>query len=80
MLESKNRLKYHKFNTLKRIRPLAQVFFFLIQDDPDRTNAVLHDNFYWTGKLKIIVNVKFKSLDLEISVFSQSMHNVHHIL
>ena len=72
MLESKNRLKYHKFNTLKRIRPSAQVFFFfLIQDDPDRTNAVLHDNFYWTGKLKIIVNVKFRSLDLEISVFSK---------
>ena len=28
VLESKNRVKYHRLNTLKRIRLSAQVFFF----------------------------------------------------
>ena len=43
------------------------LFFFVLQDDPDRTASVIHDNLYWTGNTNSVRMLNNKSVNLNNS-------------
>ena len=42
-------------------------FVFVLQDDPDRTASVIHDNLYWTGNTTSVRMLNNKSINLNNS-------------
>ena len=43
------------------------IFVFVLQDDPDRTASVIHDNLYWTGNTTSVRMLNNKSVNLNNS-------------